>query len=160
MSGTLVEQYAYILREIAERAELPSVKGIARQPGLKAVYRVTIRHAQGEARNSVATLWRALQKLPQLEVVYAGLFHSRPLVYVIALERYEGFALALQKARFDRLSDQPNVPFHGVDVWLVERAAGEFYHSVIIAPQTARADHVAVYAAVRHYLPEVVREIE
>lgn len=155
-----MEQHAYILREIANQAELPTVKRIARQPGMKAVYRITIHYADVSTRHSVATLHRALVETPFLEVVYAGLFNRQPLIHPIELKRYEAFGLALQKAHFDRLPDQPNVPFHGVDVWLVERAAGEFSKGVILAPRTAQGEHVAVYAAVRHYLPEALREVQ
>lgn len=83
-----------------------------------------------------------------------------PLIrHSISLGRLTALLLAWQQAGFDRLSDQPELPLHGLDLWLLERAAGTFVHSVIVAPQTATGQHAALVAAVREYLPEALREV-
>jgi hypothetical protein len=154
-----VEQLAYTLREIADQTGLSPLKHIARQPGLKAAYRVTVRYPDRRAHNSVATLRYSSVESIGLEVVYQQLFRHKPLAYEVSPIRYQAFVAAFQKAGFDHLPDQPKVPFYGVDLWLVERAAGTFIKSVILAPQKADEPHLAIVNAVRDYLPEAVREI-
>lgn len=94
-----------------------------------------------------------------LEVRYEGLRHLRPVRCALTLDRLTALLLAWQRAGFDRLRDQPGLPLHGVDLWLLERAAGTFVHSVIVAPQTAAGQHAALVAAVRERLPEALREV-
>lgn len=155
-----MEHHAHALREIAESVGLEPVQQIARQPGIKGVYRVTVRFVEGQARNSAATLCRFVVGDTVLAVVYQGMFHHKPLTHPIPSPRYEAFETALQQVGFDRMSDQPNVPFYGADLWLVERAAGSFLKSVICAPRTALNPHVAVVQAVQYYLPEAVRQVQ
>jgi hypothetical protein len=73
--------------------------------------------------------------------------------------RAQSFVRTLQKTGFDRLPDQPDAPYFGVDLWLVERAAGNFVKSVIIAPSKVRPPYTAVVNAIDGYLPEALREI-
>jgi hypothetical protein len=155
-----MEHHAYSLREIADAMGLKPVRQLARLPGVKAVYRVTVRYPDSQARSSVATLRRSLTDGTVLEVVYQRLFDHKPLVHAIAPARYEAFALALQKIGFDRLRDQPDVPFYGATLWLVERAAGSFVKSVIIAPQTATQAYAVVVDALQKYLPEALRQVK
>jgi hypothetical protein len=155
-----VEHHAYTLREVARAAGLKTVQQIAQQPGMKAVYRITVRYKDGRKRSSVATLRHSLGEDIVLEVVYQGLFKHKPLVHRIPIVRYEAFRSALHKAGFDRMRDQPDVPFHGVDLWLVERAAGSFVRTLILAPERADGTHAAVISGVQQYLPEALRQIE
>ncbi len=153
------ERHASILREVANRCGLSPVKPIARQPGVRGVYRVTVYYGDARARNSVGTLVRGALGNPTMEVVYHGRFDHRPLVYTLDADRYEAFALALQKTGFDRLPDQPHIPFYGVDLWLVERAAGEFLKSLVLAPSIVRQPYTTIVNLIDHYLPEALREI-
>lgn len=154
-----MEHHAYALREIAASAGLPTVQHMAKQPGVQGVYRMTVRYNAGRAHHSAATIVRSQVDRISLEVVYERLFGHKPLVYPVSLKQYEAFAAALHTAGFDRMSDQRDVPFFGVDLWLVERAAGSFVKSVIIAPRTAVNPHIAVVKAIEYYLPEAVRAV-
>jgi hypothetical protein len=158
-----VRHSIHALREIAEQTGLKPLSQIAGQPGVQAVYRVTVCYGDGRAPDSVATLVQQRATDPELAVVYQGLFDHRPLTHPIDSRRYQAWVLALQKARFDRLADQPNIPFYGIDLWLVERAAGSFLKGVIIAPQVAsdaaESSYTTVVRAVETYLPEALRQV-
>ncbi|MGQ9887156.1 MAG: hypothetical protein ACUVSX_01580 [Aggregatilineales bacterium] len=152
------ERYAALLRDIAEALGLPPVRQLARAPGVCAVCRVTVHHDDRHALDSVATIIRDSAGVA-LEVRYEGLRYLRPVRHALTLDRLTALLLAWQRAGFDRLRDQPGLPLRGVDLWLLERAAGTFVHSVIVAPQTATGQHAALVAAVREHLPEALREV-
>jgi len=159
MTDSHPEQQAYTLRAIAEYMGLDPLKRIVRQPGVRAVYRVTIYHHDRRALDSVATLRRDTLNEAVLSLVYEGMFHSKPLIHIIPAERYEVFTLALQKLHFDHIADQPGIPLYGLDFWMIERAAGTFVKSVIVAPQTANGIHAELVATLKTHLPEALREI-
>jgi hypothetical protein len=159
MTNSRPEQQAYTLRAIAEYLGLDPLKRIVRQPGVRAVYRVTIYHHDRRALDSVATLRRDSLNQSELSLVYEGMFHSKPLIHMIAFERYEAFALALQKHHFDHMADQPGMPLYGLDFWMIERGAGTFVKGVIVAPQTASGIYAELVATLKTYLPEALREI-
>jgi hypothetical protein len=159
MTDSHPEQQAYTLRAIAEYLGLDPLKRIARQPTVRAVYRVTIYHHDRRALDSVATLKREGQNQATLSLAYEGVFHLKPLIHTIPLERYEVFVLALQKLRFDHMSDQPGMPLYGLDFWMVERAAGAFVKSVIVAPQAAIGIHAELVTTLKIHLSEALREI-
>jgi hypothetical protein len=46
-----------------------------------------------------------------------------------------------------------------VDLWLLERAAGSFNHSVVIAPALAQGAYNTLAACVKTYIPEALREV-
>jgi hypothetical protein len=94
-----------------------------------------------------------------MEVRYVGAFQEKPLFHVIELDRYEAFMRALQKVRFDHLTDQPGLPAHGIDLWLVERAAGSFSKSIILSPKHAEGQYATIVDAVKTYLPEALRAV-
>jgi hypothetical protein len=154
-----VERLVFILRDIAHQTGLQSLVEIARQPGMKAVYRIIVRYADRQTHNSVATLRHVILETPVLEVVYQGLFDHKPLTHTIDLQRFEAFMSVLQNTRFDRLPDQPNLPFYGVELWLVERAVGGFYKSVILSPNQQDVPYTSIVNAVDAYLPEAVRKV-
>lgn len=154
------EQQAFLLRNIAERLGLPPVKTLVKEPGVLGVYRVTIYYHDRRARDSCATLVDARRQEPRLSTCYRGAFGQRPITYTLSETRYEAFAQALQKLRFDHLRDQPGMPLYGLDFWMIERAAGSFLRSVIVAPQTAQGVHADLVRAVQTHLPEALRAIE
>ena len=146
------------LREIGEKLGASPLRQMALEPGVMAIYRVTDYYA-GESCNSVATLRHTKTKGAQLTVKYVAALGGKPLIHSIPAERYEAFAVALQKARFDHLRDHDDLPLYGADWWMVERAAGSFVRSIIIAPQRAEGNHAAIVAATRSHLPEALREV-
>ena len=87
------------------------------------------------------------------------MFGGKPLVYNVTTQRYEHFVATLNAVRFDQLDDQPALPPYGADLWLLERAAGSFTKSVVLAPDRAEGTHATLVAAVRADLPEALREV-
>jgi hypothetical protein len=153
------ERHAFTLRAIAHRVGAPSLKDIVRQPAVRAAYQVIVYHWDRRALDVVATVRRAGAEEATLTLVYDGLPHLRPIRHALSLERYNGFVLALSRLHFDKLKDQPRMPGYGTDLWMIERAAGTFLKSVIVAPEVAQGDHARLAGVIRTYLPEVLREI-
>ncbi len=152
--------HAPLLRAIAEALHLPPVTKLAKGAGVRAIYRVTISYYDGRACNSVATLIAGIGA-PRLEVAYQKALGENPLIKIIDADAFTHLEKALLHAKFDHMPDQPNLPdYNSVDLWMIERAAGTFTRSVIVAPASA-ADYAqaAIIAAVRDYLPEALREI-
>lgn len=154
-----MDQYIHMLRDIAERMNVSPLKSLAMLPGVKAVYRVTIHYDKMRAADTIMTLRRVGAEVAQIETVYLGRFEHRPIVRQMPLSDYEAFMQAMLKAQFDRLPDQPDLPFYGSDIWLVERAASGFLKSVLMAPSNGKGQYAAIMAAVRAYIPEATREI-
>lgn len=151
----MAEVLASMLRGISDQAEVKTVPRIASEPGVKAVYRLTIRYHDRRSSDSVATLKWSNEAV--LSVVYRGLFGHKPVIFGIERERYEAFAQEMNKLGFDKLADQPNIPPHGADLWLFERAAGSFYKSVVIAPELTGNVYARMVFEVQRLLPEATR---
>ncbi|MBC8170810.1 MAG: hypothetical protein H7X77_04040 [Anaerolineae bacterium] len=154
-----MDQYIHLLHNLANRAGVPPLKQVALQPGMKTVWRVTVHYDRVATSHVIVTLKRFGYENVVVETVYPGHFGNQPITRSLQLADYERLTQALQQFDFDKLSDQPNIPFYGVDVWLVERAAGGFLKSVGFSPQSASGDHARLMALLRQYLPEVTREI-
>lgn len=160
MPASHTERHAANLRWLAERLGHAPLKELTRQPTISALYRVTISYHDHRALDAVATLRYQRGLPPELAISYEGAFEHRPLKHTIPPERYHDWTLALQRLRFDRLPDQTELPLYGLDIWMLERAAGGFVHSVILSPQTADGPYAAIVAAVRTHLPEILREMQ
>jgi hypothetical protein len=153
------ELLAGMMRGIAEQAGIPTMKEIAKQPIVSAAYRITVRYHNRRAADSVATIQRSGRDVVTLDVVYRGLFGHKPVAVSLGMDRYEAFVDGLQALKFDHLSDQPNIPAHGVDLWMVERAAGNFVKGVILAPELTSNVYARLVYLVSTTLPEAVREV-
>jgi len=155
-----MELLASQLRAIADQMGLPSTGKITQTPGVSAVYRLTVRYHDRRAADSVATLRRMGKGEAKLEIVYRGLFNHKPVIASFDDARYDAFVSALQKVHFDSLPDQQNIPPHGVDLWLLERGAGTFNKSVIIAPELTGSVYARLVYMLGSTLPEAVREVK
>jgi hypothetical protein len=155
-----MELLASQLRAIADQMGLPSTKQIAQTPGVSAVYRLTVRYHDRRAADSVATLQRMGKSEPKLEICYRELFNHKPMTTALNTERYDAFAAALQQVHFDNLGDQQNIPPHGVDLWLLERGAGTFNKSIILAPELTGSVYARFVYLIGSTLPEAVREVK
>lgn len=153
------EQQAFLLRSIAERMDQPPLKTLIKAPQVLAAYRVTVYYHDRRALDSCATLWDRRLEGVQLVLCYRGMFDQKPITRPLSETRYDTFTQALQKLRFDHLADQPDMPLYGLDFWMVERAAGSFIHSVIVAPQTATGSHADLVQIIQTHLPESLREV-
>ena len=157
VSSARPEQQAALLRAVAEHLGLPPVKRLIRAPGVTAVIRVTAYYHDRRALDSVATLWHSRVEGNKLAISYRGAFGQKPILHPISDNRYEALAAALSQLHFNHLHDQPTMPLHGLDFWMVERATGGFLRSVILAPDTAQAEHARLLEIIRDYLPEALR---
>jgi hypothetical protein len=146
------------MRLIAVRVGLPELKHITAQPTIHEAVRVSIHYHDSRAPDSVATLELGHGDACRLHLVYDK--SPRPARFELSLprQRYYNLLVALRRARFDFLDDDEALPYIGVDLWLVERAAGSFYHDVVLSPANARGHHREVMLALRHHLAEVVRQ--
>jgi hypothetical protein len=161
VSASILGFQAPLLRGIADSLGLKPVTEIARQPGVREVYRVTVQYFDGRASNSVATLRSTQVGGAVCEVAYQRALNRRPISHPIDEPRCQEFIQALKGIRFDKMADQSGLPaYNSTDLWLVERAAGTFSHSVILAPELARGDYNALANAVRHGLPEALRMVK
>jgi hypothetical protein len=154
-----MELTASMLRSTAEQAGLPALREVAKQPVVIAAYRLTIRYHDRRAADSVATLRRFGKGEVIVEVVYRGLFNHKPMVSRVEQERYEVLVSSLHNIHFDKMTDQLNIPTYGVDLWMIERAAGNFIKSVILAPELAANNHARLMEVIKTHLPEAVREV-
>jgi hypothetical protein len=157
----LFRSQAPALRAFAERVGVATINALARQPGAAAVFRVTVHYHDRRAQDSIATLKKGVSGVT-LELVYDRALNQKPLVYTIPPERYDIFFRAVLSLGFDKLTDQPAIPPHDVtDVWLAERAAGTFAHSLLVAPELAQdGAHARLINAIRNGMPEMLRVVK
>ena len=110
----------------------------------------------------IETLASAQVRMPQVAELACSLERRGTLSlspYPVTLERYMTLLSALRRAGFDALDDQPDVPYFGVDLWLVERASGSFYHDVVLQPESAAGLHGEIAGAIRTQLREALRPV-
>ena len=94
-------------------------------------------------------------------MAYQRALNRKPLSHRIEEQRYTEFITAVKGINFDHLPDQPDLPaYNSTDLWLVERAAGTYSHSVILAPELARDAHNRLANAIKHGLPEALRQVK
>jgi hypothetical protein len=161
MSEPILRPRSASLRLVALRLALPELAAVARQPDVIDALRITVQYHGGRQPDQVATLVRERHSAgPRLTVAYRRAT-DRPLVLTLSIEtaRAEAFGTGLRRLNFDRLDDQPDIPWFGEDLWLVERAAGAFHHDVIIAPESATGPHADIVGLTRTLLHEAVRTI-
>jgi hypothetical protein len=154
-----MENQAAILRAIAQHSGQPSLREVAASAGIQAAYRVSIHYHDRRARDSVATLTFSRINGAQLMVVFLGALGHKPLTHPLAPSRYDACVRAFQMMRFDNMTDQPGIPLHSADLWMVERAAGSYVKSVILAPDTAHGTHGLLVDTVKEYLPSALRTV-
>src|SRR5688572_8645744 len=129
------------IRLIAVRLGHGELQHITREPGIHEALRLSIFYDGGSAPNSVATVKRGLGNTCALSLAYDK--EPNPVYFDLSIpvQRYQELIMALRRAGFDRLDDQTDVPYTGVDIWLVERIAGSFYHDIILCPNTVNGNH-------------------
>ncbi len=147
------------IRLIALRLRQDELRNLTARPGVNEAFRVTIQYHDGRHPNQVATLTRGHGSTCMLKVVYDRPGKNVYFDYTIEAERYKRLLSALRRLKFDDLDDQPDVPFFGVDLWLVERASGSFYHDVVLSPGSARGFYRELILALREHLKEALRAI-
>lgn len=146
------------IRLMAVRLGQGELKHMTQEPGIHEALRVSIYYHDERAPGSVATLRRGPGDECPLQVAYDKLPDPVYFDLKVPVQRYHDLLMALRRAKFDSLDDQENVPYMGVDLWLVERIAGSFYHDIILAPGSAGGHHREVMIAIKKLLPESVRQ--
>ncbi|MFN8379574.1 MAG: hypothetical protein U0452_12980 [Anaerolineae bacterium] len=120
---------------------------------------MTVDYHDRRARASVTTISRTAVGI-RLEIAFDGVL-GKALQHPFDLDRYNTFTQALLGLGFDRLKDAPDLPAPGKgDVWLIERAAGSFAHGLLLAPDRAEGVYARLMNAVRHGLPEALRQVQ
>lgn len=147
------------IRLVALRLRQDELRNLTQRPGINEVFRVTIQYHDGRHPNQVATLARGHGSTCSLKVVYDKPGKSVYFDYSVESDRYKQLLGALRRVKFDNLDDQPDVPFFGVDLWLIERASGSFYHDVVLSPGSARGFYRELILAIREHLKEALRPI-
>lgn len=148
------------IRLIALRLNQDELRNLTQRPNVNEAFRVTIQYHDARHPNQVATLTRGHGTTCALKVMYDKPGKQVYFDYEVAYERYRTLLAALRRLKFDALDDQPDVPFFGVDLWLVERASGSFYHDVVLSPESARGFYRELVLVIRQQLKEGLRAIE
>lgn len=146
------------IRLIAVRLGQGELKNATRQPGIHEALRVSVTYHDGRAPSTVATLTRGTSEACQLQVAYDKIPEPVYFDLTVPTKRYQDLMMGLRRANFDKLDDQEDMPFYGVDLWLVERIAGSFYHDIVLCPSSAGGNHREVMRAIKQFLPEAVRQ--
>ncbi len=147
------------IRLIALRLRQDELRNLTRSPLISEAFRVTIEYHDGRFPNQVATLTRGHGTGAALKVVYDKPGKEVFFTYPVEHERFQELNAALRRLKFDSLDDQPDVPFFGVDLWLVERASGSFYHDVVLSPESARGFYRELILTIHRLLKPAVRTI-
>lgn len=147
------------IRLIALRLRQDELRNVVQKPGFNEAFRITIQYDKADHSNQVATLTRGHGAACTLKVIYDKPGKDVYFDYAIEQERYKNLIAALRRIKFDTMDDQPDVPFFGVDMWLVERASGSFYHDVVLSPESARGFYRELILAMREHLKEALRAI-
>ena len=153
-----IHRRADAIRLVAVRLGQGELKDITQRPGVHEALRVSVYYHDGRFPNSVATLTRGLSKPCHLQVAYDKT--PKPVYFdlTVSIEKFHALLLDLRRARFDKLDDQPDVPFYGVDLWLVERIAGSFYHDIVLSPNSSGGNYREIMRAIQTHIPDSVRQ--
>lgn len=158
---SLLGYHVPLLRAIPDALGLVPLTAVALRPGVGEACRITVHYYDRRAPDSVATLLKGMPGGVTLEMVYRRALDHKALIYPLDEGRYRTFVTAIKTMGFDKLTDQSGLPaYDSTDVWMIERAAGAFYKSVVVAPNIApSAPHSTLIDAVRLHLPEALKSI-
>jgi hypothetical protein len=147
------------LRQIIAKLGLEDFRRVLSQPGVNEGLRITVQYHDARHPSSVATLQRGHGDTCSLTVLYDKFGEPLTYTFAIPLERYQKLFTVLKQSKFDTMDDEPDIPYVGADLWLVERGSGTFHHDIVVSPDSAKGHHREVVVAIRTHLPEAVRMI-
>ena len=157
----LIRPQAAPLRFIATRLSVLELEQIAREPGVAEAFRITVQYHDSRHPDQVATYVKGQPGGAIRMKAHYRRASEKPLIleYSVDGARFRVFNTALRKLGFDKLDDCDDIPWYGADLWLIERAAANFHHDMIIAPDSAVGLHAEIVKLVREYLHEAVRGV-
>ena len=151
------------LRFVATRLMLSTINEVARTPGISEAHRITVQYHDGRVPDQVATLTISQAQAGQAElmVCYRRL-DAAPLTLTVSIpiERARALASGIRALGFDRLDDMPDLPWYGADLWLIERASGNFVRDMVLAPHLATGVYAALVELVNSKLREAIRPLK
>ena len=127
--------------------------------GVQEALRLSRRFDDGRALDSLADL-RIMNTSGDLRVYFRGAFSSKPLRYPIDHSTIKRLQHRLNEASFDYTRDVERLPLATPEIWLIERAAGAYSHSLLVSPHSEVRSHAAIIAAVSEAIPQALREIQ
>ncbi|MEO1164948.1 MAG: hypothetical protein AAFV98_14265 [Chloroflexota bacterium] len=148
------------INTIQKQAQITPLRAFASQAAVQVVFRFTVYYVDGRAYNSVATLvQQANQDALSLETTFVGFCAGRPITRHISRTDFQTFMRVIQKSNFDTMYFPEDKLLHTATIWQVERATGQFYHSVVLNPHCHDKPYCVVVNAIDSYLPDAVREM-
>lgn len=148
-----------LLYRVADNLGVSHIKDIAKQPGVISVLRITAYYPERKARHSVATLIERHQDNREMTIVVEGFFNHQPIKLGVSRDNLNKVLGTLQRARFDKLYDQPTLSYKDQILWLIQRASGIYTHGIIMSPDTPQMPYSLIVNAIDAYLPESIREV-
>ena len=148
------------IHTIQKQAQIKPLRILASQAAVQVALRLTVYYVDGRAHNSVATLVKeANQDDLRLETHFIGFCAGRPITRHISQTTFQTLVAIIQKSNFDTMYFPEDKLLHTATIWFVERATGQFYHSVMLNPHYHDKPYCVVVNAIDSYLPDAVREI-
>jgi len=159
MLTPLMRPQSASLRFIAVRMQIAELPQVVKQPGVGEAFRLTVQYHDARHPNQIATVTKVQGSGAQLTVAYRRA-DDRPLIfeYPLAITQFQGLTGALRQLKFDTLDDAA-IPAFGTDTWLLERAAGSFYHDLMLAPANAQGVYAELMQVLNTYMPMGLRLI-
>ncbi|MCY4062346.1 MAG: hypothetical protein OXG53_08260 [Chloroflexi bacterium] len=145
--------------QLASRLSLPSLERAARAAGVMSVLEISAYYVERRVRHSVARVIEYQLGEIELHVAYEGV--RLETIPRIALEasRIEKLNAVLLAAKFQSLSDQPDLSYDERCLWLIQGAAGAHIHGIMVAPDRPVLPYATIVNAIDQYLPEAIREV-
>lgn len=159
MLTPLMRPQSASLRFIAVRMQIAELPQVVKQPGIGEGFRVTVQYHDARHPNQIATVTKIQGSDAQLTVVYRRADDRLLLFeYPLTAMQFQGLTGALRQIKFDTLDDALT-PSYGADIWLLERAAGSFYHDLLLAPAHAQGIYAELTQVINTYIPLGLRLI-
>ncbi|MDE2821550.1 MAG: hypothetical protein OXI40_17600 [Chloroflexota bacterium] len=148
-----------VIYQVAGDLGFENLNRVARRAGVMSVLQVTAYYFGRRAHHSVARVIEYQLGEVEMLLVYEGFNRHKPLRLSVPKDRLEKLVRALRQAKFDTLSDQDGLSFSDRSLWLIQRAAGTYSHSVIVAPDKPQLPWSSIVNAIDDYLPGAIREV-
>jgi len=147
------------LYQVADNLGVEHIKTVAKQASVISILRITAYYPEREVRHSVATLIERNQDRRVMDIVHEGFFNHKPVTLDVSREQFYKVLNALLQAKFDKLTDQPDLSYKDHSLWLIQRASGIYTHGVIVSPDNPQLPYSSIVNAIDAYLPEAIREV-